>query len=144
MKERAGFVSNSSSSSFMVTVEDKTQVLQDTYEVIAFLKANPEKDLMIIGPSLSEGMDVFVPDEAMKKFILENSSSILSSYPGWIGLLGYQILEDDHPLDYIPGRYFEVDSFVLPFDAKKGTVFISLLKDYGASETVEDLKKRYL
>ena len=144
MKERRGFVSNSSSSSFMVTVKDKTQVLQDTYEVIAFLKANPEKDLMIIGPSLSEGMDVFVPDEAMKKFILENSSSILSSCPGWIGLLDYQILEEDHPLDYLPGRYYDIDSFVLPFDAKKGTAFISLMEDYSASKTVEDLKRRYL
>lgn len=144
MKIRDGFVSNSSSSSFMVTVEDKSKVLQDTYEVMAFLKTNPEKDLMIIGPSLSEGLDVFVPDEAMKKFILDNSSAILSNYSGWIGLVDFHKLEDDHPLDYVPGRYYEVDSFVLPFDAKKGTAFISLLKDYKASETVEDLKRRYL
>lgn len=144
MKIRDGFISNSSSSSFMVTVEDKSKVLQDTYEVVAFLKANPEKDLMIIGPSLSEGLDVFVPDKAMKKFILDNSSVILSQCPGFIGLVDYQVLGDDHPLDYVPGRYYDVDSFVLPFDAKKGTAFISLLKDYKASETVEDLKRRYL
>ena len=144
MKIRAGFVSNSSSSSFIITVKNKTQVLQDTYEIIAFLKANPEKDLMIIGSNLSEGLDVFVPDEAMKEFILNNSSSILCKYPEWVGLVDSEILDNDCSLNYIPNRFYDMDSFVLPVDAKKGTAFISLMKDYEASCTVEDLKRRYL
>ena len=144
MKIRAGFVSNSSSSSFIITVKDKTQVLQDTYEIIAFLKANPDKDLMIIGSSLSEGMDVFVPDETMKAFILDNSSAILCKYSEWIGLVDSKILNNDCSLNYIPGRFYDIDSFVLPVDAKKGAAFISLMKDYESSCTVEDLKRRYL
>lgn len=144
MKTRNGFVSNSSSTSFMISVEDKTHVLEDTYEVVSFIQKNPEKEIMIIGPGMSEGHDIFVPDRDMKNFILENKSVFLSHYPGWIGLIDYSEIKDDHPLDGIPGRYYDIDSFVCPFDAKRGTIFVSLLMDYSACKNVEDLKREYL
>lgn len=143
MKIRTGFVSNSSSTSFVVTVEDGSHILRDTYEVISFIQKNPEKDIMIIGPSISDGHDIFVPDKTMKESIISNKSLLFSHYPGWVGLIDYSILEDEHPLDEISGRYYDIDSFVCPFDTKKGTIFLTLSKDDHSCESVMDLRKEY-
>ena len=144
MKTRYGFVSNSSSTSFMITVKNSSHILRDTYEVVSFIQENPDRDIMIIGPSMSDGHDIFVPDEKMKKFIIENKSIFYSHFPGWVGIVDYFKIEDNYPLDELSGRYYDIDSFVCPFDANKGTVFLMLSKDYFSCESVEDLKKRYI
>lgn len=142
MKTRAGFVSNSSSSSFMMTLEDKSHVLRDIYEIISYIKDNPDKDILILGPELSEGIDAFIPDKEMKNFILENQDRFIDNYENWVGFIDFGELEERNL--YLSVRDWDIDSFVLPFDCKEGTVFVSLLKDYAYSRSVEDLKRRYL
>lgn len=142
MKVRNGFVSNSSSSSFMMTFEDKSHVLNDIYEIIFYIKDNPDKDILILGPGLSEGIDAFIPDKEMKDFILENQGSFIDSYENWAGFVDFEELEGINLCLSVRG--WDIDSLVLPFDCKEGTAFVSFLRDYAYSKSVEDLKRRYL
>lgn len=142
MKVRAGFVSNSSSSSFMMTFEDKSHALNDIYEIISYIKDNPDKDILILGTELSEGIDAFIPDKEMKDFILENQDRFIDSYENWAGFIDFEELDERNLCLSVRG--WDIDSFVLPFDCKEGTAFVSFLRDYSYSRSVEDLKRRYL
>lgn len=142
MKVRAGFVSNSSSSSFMIALKDKPHILNDIYEIISYIKDNPDKDILILGLELSEGIDAFIPDKEMKDFILENQDSFIDSYENWAGFIDFEELDGRNL--YLSVRGWDIDSLVLPFDCKEGTAFVSFLRDYAYSRSVEDLKRRYL
>lgn len=139
---RVGFVSNSSSSSFMMTLKDKSYVLRGIHEIISYIKNNPDKGILILGSELSEGIDAFIPDKEMKDFILKNQDRFIDRCDNWVGFVDFEELEERNL--YFSVRGWDIDSLVLPFDCKEGTAFVSFLKDYHYSRSVEDLKRRYL
>ena len=68
MKIRCGFVSNSSSSSFILAY-DKNKITHDPKEVLDFIKENPSESVVIRGLDLNEGEDIFELTEEQKELI---------------------------------------------------------------------------
>lgn len=82
MKIRKGFVSNSSSSSYILESDGVTLGREATLE---WLK-NPEnnnKELLVIGIDMNEGDDIFYLDNAIRKVILDHEERFLNGKGHW-------------------------------------------------------------
>lgn len=83
MKIRSGFVSNSSSSSYILSY-DKSKVLTDPAKIVEFVKNNPDTPLLLRGWDCGEGDDIFFLSEEQKslirmfpqEFIKQNSGTV--------------------------------------------------------------------
>lgn len=89
MKIRSGFVSNSSSSSFILSY-DKSKILSGPEQILEFVKNRPDDSLVFNGGDCCEGDDIFELDDDQKsairmfpkEFIEQNSGSKIFAYPG--------------------------------------------------------------
>ena len=82
MKVRNGFVSNSSSSSFILKSDGVTLDKKGTLEWIK----NPEnsnKQLLVIGEEMAEGDDIFYLDGIKENVILEHEERFLNNKSSW-------------------------------------------------------------
>lgn len=87
MKIRNGFVSNSSSSSFIL-VYDKSGVIDNLNEIVDYVKANPNTYPIFFGDELNEGNDTFIltpEQEALirkfpDRFITQNKNKNIALY----------------------------------------------------------------
>lgn len=70
MKIRNGFVSNSSSSSYLLCYEDKN-LLKNAEEILEFLKKDLYSEVLMIGKDLGDGRDVIWLNKNQKKLILK-------------------------------------------------------------------------
>ena len=70
MKIRNGFVSNSSSSSFIVSY-DKTKVLTDPRDIIDYVDNNLRAEILMHGTECCEGDDWFYMDMQQKNYLLK-------------------------------------------------------------------------
>jgi hypothetical protein len=129
MKIRAGFVSNSSSSSFMI-VGKKLSYDEITMEMIE------NKKLIALGPEIVEGSDVF-QIKTIEQFAFLKALDNL--YHG-DDRKTFQILEvfayggeDDESVEF--------DAAILPTDGKLHAY--NGYADYGASGDLSELKNRY-
>ena len=124
MKVRNGFVSNSSSSSFVVF----GKTLTNPEEVRLTLSVR-KKPALAIGRYLSEGMDVIEVDEEIFNAIIENNI-----FQEFQFLFPYKQISGEGGLS---GEAIEND---LPetFEVFSGEV------DYHSTETVEDLVRIYV
>ena len=94
MKFRNGFVSNSSSSSFVLAY-DKSNVLSGPEAILEFIKQNPEAPVIFYGWDLGEGDDIFELSKEQKsairrypkEFIAQNQGTVKTWEP-----------ENDHPI----------------------------------------------
>lgn len=68
MKVRNGFVSNSSSSSFILCY-NKNEVLEGPEAIISYIQENPNKRLVFFGQEINEGDDIFEMDDDIKSLI---------------------------------------------------------------------------
>lgn len=68
MKIRNGFVSNSSSSSFIL-LYSASKATHDPSEIVKYLKDHPNASVLFRGGDICEGEDIFELDEDMKHFI---------------------------------------------------------------------------
>ena len=80
MKIRNGFVSNSSSSSFILGCSNTPLNRAQTVE---YLKTNPSANILVVGASLSEGDDIFFLDSKKVGFILDHEERFLASFAEW-------------------------------------------------------------
>lgn len=121
MKVRTGFVSNSSSSSFVIF----GKTLSNPEEVLMTLTMK-RGDVLVIGDYLSEGQDVFPIDEVMFGAIMKdelfNKFQFVFCYKE-VGAEGGAKIKNDLP------ESFEV----FPLEV-----------DYHTTESLEDLENRYL
>lgn len=115
MKIRQSYVSNSSSSSFII-IGKKVCSFEDDKEYVA-----------VSCSYLSEGHDIFVVEENMKKFILDHIENF-TIYEG-IGFSEYSTLS--------------WNDLVLKLGLKKGYALISETSDHSSSESLSDLEERY-
>ena len=80
MKIRNGFVSNSSSSSFILGCSNAPLNRAQTVE---YLKTNPGANILVVGASISDGDDIFFLDKRMIDFILDHEERFLASFAEW-------------------------------------------------------------
>ena len=80
MKIRSGFVSNSSSSSFILGCSNAPLNRAQTVE---YLKTNPNANILVVGASISDGDDIFFLDKRMIDFILDHEERFLASFAEW-------------------------------------------------------------
>lgn len=80
MKIRNGFVSNSSSSSFILGCNNAPLNRAQTVE---YLKTNPDANILVVGASISDGDDIFFLDKRMIDFILDHEERFLASFAEW-------------------------------------------------------------
>ena len=81
MKIRSGFVSNSSSSSFIILGSSTAPL--DRAQTVELLKTNPDARILVVGASMNEGNDVFFLDKRMIDFILDHEERFLASFAEW-------------------------------------------------------------
>ena len=79
MRTRLGFISNSSSSSFVIT-SLKENAITGWESIIKAIRENPERDIVIIGNELYEGVDVFHPTSQQKGWILSFAKEIMKKH----------------------------------------------------------------
>lgn len=80
MKIRNGFVSNSSSSSFILGCSNAPLNRAQTVE---YLKTNPNANILVVGASINDGDDIFFLDKRMIDFILDHEERFLASFAEW-------------------------------------------------------------
>lgn len=141
MKVRTGFVSNSSSSSFLLLVKDaRANIMDWTPDIICYMEKNPDDDVLVIGKSLSDGYDIFVPNKKMREFLIKNKNLLFSSLSG---IVNYRKLEGQRV-----GSILEnvADfSYTGALDSLGDDDMLMVLnKDSNSSRTVEDLERRYV
>lgn len=107
MKLRTGFVSNSSSCSYIIAYNDEGY-LKNAEEILEFIKNNKRADLYILGKELSEGNDFFFLDKKLKELILRfperwkaNGDKVQALVPGPNHYtMVYNDLGDKTPADF--------------------------------------------
>lgn len=121
MKIRNGFVSNSSSSSFIVFGKQILNV-----DVPNLIEADLKKKIMVVGKDLSEGTDFF---EIHNKQMLEYAQN-------------NEYLKRCTWLNVLESICTEGEPFVVP-ESAAGAMGIALEVDYNVSEDIDQLKMRY-
>lgn len=81
MKIRSGFVSNSSSSSFILAY-DKTKVLNGPEAIVEHITKNPDADILIRGKELSDGDDIFELSISQRRLIRKFSKRFIQHNQG--------------------------------------------------------------
>lgn len=81
MKIRSGFVSNSSSSSFILAY-DKTKVLNGPEAIVEYITRNPDADILIRGKELSDGDDIFELSISQRRLIRKFSKRFIQYNQG--------------------------------------------------------------
>ena len=80
MKIRNGFVSNSSSSSFIL---ENISAPLNRVQTVDLLKTNPDASILVVGASMNDGNDVFFLDRERVNFILDHEERFLASFAEW-------------------------------------------------------------
>lgn len=77
MKIRNGFVSNSSSSSFLLVYDRDNSVISGAENIVNYIKEHPNEELYLYGGDLSDGVDFFLLEGEMKREILSYPESFI-------------------------------------------------------------------
>lgn len=135
MKVRNGFVSNSSSSSFILKSDGVTLDKKGTLEWIK----NPEnsnKQLLVIGEEMAEGDDIFYLDGIKENVILEHEERFLNNKSSWTAYPNVESWEcEDYKSFYSEEEEEEYDKKLL-----NPPYVIRTYKDYN-SDSEEDIQE---
>lgn len=135
MKIRNGFVSNSSSSSFILKSDGVTLDKKGTLEWIKNQK-NSNKQLLVIGEEICEGNDIFYLDDIKEKIILEHEERFLNNKSSWVAYPNVEKWEsEDYKIFYSEEAEEEYDKELL-----SPPYVIRTYKDY-SSNSEEDIQE---
>lgn len=114
MKIRSGFVSNSSSSSFVLAY-DKTGILTNPKDIVEYVDAHPRKNIMFIS-DLADGWDVFELDMKQKNYLLRHKKRFIKYNQDPVKTIDWEAdvgEDEDYPEIEIPAvtAYTKVLSF---------------------------------
>lgn len=145
MKIREGFVSNSSSTSFIIGFDER-KILTSPREIYRYLKEDLGADITILGMKLSEGFDIFKLEGDIKTHFVENHKDYLGAE--FVGLLDAKVIyrADDvigTGLDMVYGHFYEYDSYKVKNEVKKDDCLLNIDRDEHFTKNVEEFIKRY-
>lgn len=81
MKIRNGFVSNSSSSSYILSYQ-KSKVIEDPRQMVAFFNEHPDAYVVFYGKDWGEGKDIFEMDSSQKKLVRKFPEDFVETIEG--------------------------------------------------------------
>lgn len=104
---RTGFVSNSSSSSFII-VGKKNDCIEDICDFFNRLEADPDvRVVFVAGKEMSEGDNVFIPTPTQIKWMLKNKEAIINEESWREFMAVFHPLYFDEPQGY--SRFIKPD-----------------------------------
>jgi len=95
MKIRSGFVSNSSSSSFILSY-NKNKVLTDPKDIVEYIKNFPDGDIILNGGECNEGDDIFRLDDELKSLIKKFPMEFIKTNTGTKINIDYEYDAEDN------------------------------------------------
>lgn len=117
MKIRSGFVSNSSSSSFILTYQ-KSMVITDPEKIVDIVRDNPYEPMIIRGWDLSDGEDIFELDNEQKSLIRKFPKKFIDMNKGEVTRTNYifnpETKDYDHEDYKVPAIRAYLDAQFLP------------------------------
>lgn len=102
MKIRKGFVSNSSSSSFIIAY-DKKGILTDPKEIVDFIENHPRRNIMFVS-EMAEGLDAFTLDMHQKNYLLKHKKRFIQYNSDPVKIIDYDADPDEN------GNYPEIEA----------------------------------
>lgn len=93
MKIRNGFVSNSSSSSYVLAF-DKTKVLTNPQDIVNFIDNNPRQEIFFVS-ELCDGQDIFSLSSHQKRYLLKHRKRFIKWNEGTETVKDFSQWEDD-------------------------------------------------
>ena len=104
MKVRNGFVSNSSSSSFVLAY-NKQSVITDPELIVKYIEEHPRREVMFISDCLFEGQDVFYLSLDQKNYLLNHKKRFIDYNREPMTITDYSVDPDEngkYPLKTVP------------------------------------------
>ena len=100
MKIRNGFVSNSSSSSFLVAY-DKSKILTKPEDIVKYINENPRSEITFKSDA-NDGWDFFTLDMHQKNYLLNHKERFIKYNQGTVSYTDY----GDWDEDYVEGKEY--------------------------------------
>ena len=117
MKIRSGFVSNSSSSSFILTYQ-KSMVITDPEKIVDIVRDYPYEPMIIRGWDLSDGEDIFELDNEQRSLIRKFPKKFIEMNKGEVTRTNYvynpETKDYDHEDYKVPAIRAYLDAQFLP------------------------------
>lgn len=148
MKTRNGFVSNSSSTSYLIGFKEEN-LLSDTGELLEYLEKSDGSDVFVIGKKLSSGRDLFVPEGKIREWLLDHKDELICDHPyDLIGIISPVTAWNEycHYDSPIGEKFSEITSRKLDETLEAGMIVLNLEIDdhYTSQENADDvLERRY-
>ena len=151
MKVRSGFVSNSSSTSFILSYDPKS-ILKSTYELIDYISSNEVTDpILVIGKEISSGYDMFYLTPEMISWLIENKSKICLAYDGFIGLIDPVVVGSDDvdfmgeaTINSIQGHLYQFEAVTLKKGIPAGNEILTIDRDDHSCKAPKEIGWYYL
>ena len=142
MKIRSGFVSNSSSSSFILTYQ-KSRVISDPEEMVKFVQEHPNSHSIFKGRSLSDGEDYFELDWDMEALIRKFPKQFIESCNKYAGSENYKLYTNaDISRDPTYDCNISVDMSDLGFTDLTESEMAEYLASYNGKELRPEIKEK--
>lgn len=151
MKIREGFVSNSSSTSYLIGFKERG-LLKNVAEILDYLKDSDGSDVVIVGKKLSEGYDIFRPTGKIRLWMLCHKGDLCAFHfnemfgiRDSVNVWGESNYESS-PLDELEGHLYEFDSYHVAENIEAGSIVLNIRRDeHSTNEKNADdvLERRY-
>ena len=143
MKIRSGFVSNSSSSSFILTYQ-KSSIIRDPEEMVKFVQDHPYSHAIFKGRDMSDGDDYFELDRDMEALIRKFPKQFIESCNKYKGYNSGYILYTNADISRDPtnGINLKVDMSDVPYVDVSAEEMREYISSYNKEEVNPKIKEK--